>query len=174
MQNSLIYHGGGQFRSTFAYGFSQIQNLDFDTYSYCFGAEGNIGVNSFINPPSDGTAYLSGTGYFTGQPLTFLSMDVVIHELRTNDSSGQYQVAIRYVTSVAGPVALTTAVQGTLLARKLFILPNTGNVVWYNEGGRGVRFADVPASSIIYCVVEARNALYLHGTTCIARFKEQF
>ncbi len=174
MQNSLIYHGGGHFRSTFASGLGQISSLNFDTYSYCYGTEGNTGVNSFLQPPSDGMAYLNGTGYFTGQPLIFLSMDVVIHEFRTNDDSGQFQVALRYVTSVAGPVPLTTAVQGTLLARKLFILPDTGNVVWYNEGGRGVKFADVPASSVFFCVVEARNALYLHGATCIVRFKEQF
>ena len=174
MRNVRMYHGGGQPRNTFAYGLSQLQNLDFDTYSYCYGAEGEITVDGFLNPPSDGGAYSSGTGYFTGQPLTFLNMDVVIHEFRTNDDFKQFQVAIKYVTSVAGPVPITTAVQGTLIARKLFILPNTSNVVWYNEGGRGVKTADVPASSIIYCVVEIENALFLHGATCIARFKEQF
>ena len=115
---------------------------------------------------------MNGTGYFTGQPLTFLSMDCVIHEFRTNSDFKQFQVAVKYITSVAGPTAITTAAQGTLIARKLFVLPNTANVIWYNEGGRGVRVADVPASSIIYCVIEIEEALFLHGATCIARFKE--
>lgn len=173
-KNSIIYHGGGQYRNTFANSCNQLENIDFDTYSYCFGAEEVLTVNDFLQPPSNGNIFMNGTGYFTGQPLTFLSMDVVIHEFRTNTEFQQFQVALKYVSSVAGPTPITTAVQGTLLARKLFILPNTNNIIWYNEGGRGVKTADVPASSIIYCVVEVESALFLHGATCIARFKEQF
>lgn len=165
--NSYIYHGGSQGKSG-----NSANAAGNDVFPYCFGIEGNLPANSFLVPPSNGGGFMTGTGYFTGRAINFLSFDVVVHEFRTNNDMSQFQVALKYVSSVAGPTALTTSAQGTLIARKLFILPDTSNVIWYNEGGSGARLGDVPASSIIYCVVEINTALFLHGATAMARFQQ--
>lgn len=168
MKNSFIYHGGGGKKTG-----NSVNAAGNDVFPYCFGQEGNLPVNSFLYPPSNGAGFMTGTGYYTGRNLKFLSMQVVIHEFRTNDAISQFQVALKYVSSVASSTPITTAAQGTLIARELFILPDTSNVTWYNEGGgTGFQFDTVPASSIFYIVVEIDTALFLHGASAMVRFSE--
>ena len=164
-RNSLIYHGGGHFRNTFAGG-NGGGGSGKETYSLSYGNATGISTPEFINASNDISGYpCSGMGHYIPVDSTIISNGALCTRYTSFNDGDTLTLRIRYHNPADGSKSsCQTANAGTLLGDIVVTFPDTGGGFRYycGAGAHGLSMA-VPADSMLYVYAAIKEVSTVTG-----------
>ncbi len=163
--NSLIYHGGGHPRNTFAGGNGG--GVAVNRYTLPFGSVSSIVLDTFIKPPRNGSFPSDGMGYGIGVNSHIKEFVTVYSRFTSNSAITTCTLQLRHLTaSGTRTIQLTTAAQGTFLASQVTTFPDSSSANRYFMGALSTIDIAVVAGEMLYVVCSQSSVLSVNGVVC--------